>query len=430
MGGDMTAASTNLAVRSETRWLVFLFGLAYFAQGLGQHGGLISQPLNYYLKEGLGFSPAQVSEYLSVLTLPWMIKPVYGLVSDYIPLFGYRRKAWLLLVNLLAACGFLWLIGLTDAGTVISALVLTAFGTAASDVIIDALMVENGERTGQTARFQGIQWLWFKTAAILTALGGGYLASTLEPASALHTAATITILAPIAVITASYFIVREQPIELSFEEARETTRSMIAALKSPEIRIAAAFLVLWCFSPGFGTPMYFHMTDRLQFGQQFIGQLNALTAFGAVIGAIVFTKILARHAPHVRVSVAIVAAVSGILAYMSLAQPSAQAATLAVPLNMYVGMVNQIGALSVFALAASVCPPRAAGFTFALLMSLYNGVEQLSSVIGARLYNDVFDKSLEPLLWVAAASLLCCFLLVPMLKRLDKLPAKGLLAGT
>lgn len=255
-------------------------------------------------------------------------------------------------------------------------------------------------------------------AAILTALGGGFLASTLEPASALHTAATITILAPIAVMTASYFIVREQPTELSFEQARETTRSMIVALKSPEIRIAAVFLVLWCFSPGFGTPMYFHMTDRLKFDQQFIGQLNALMAFGAVLGALIFARYLSKHPPHVRATIAIVAAVSGILAYMSLAQPSAQSATLAIPLNTYVGMVNQIGALSVFALAAA-CPPRAAGFTFALMMSLYNGVEQLSSVIGARLYSNVFEQSLEPLLWVAAASLLCCLALVPSLKRIN-----------
>ncbi len=412
----MLAAEPQTDIRS----LVFLFGLAYFAQGLGQHGGLISQPLNYYLKAGLGLSPAQVSEYLAVLMLPWVIKPFYGLVSDYIPLFGYRRKAWLLLVNLVAAGGFLWLTGLTEVGTVIVALTLTAFGTAASDVIIDALMVENGARTGQTARFQGIQWLWFKTAAILTALAGGYLSSLFEPATALHLAATITMLAPIAVILASYFIVREPPSHLSLEQARATTRGMIAAFKSAELRIAAIFLVLWCFSPGFGTPLYFHMVDKLHFEQQFIGQLNALTAVGAVIGAFLFARVLAKRTVHFRAVFGVLAAVSGILAYMLLAEPSAHAASLAGPLNVYVGLVNQIGTLTIFALAASTCPPQAAGFTFALLMSLYNGVEQLSSLIGARLYNDVFDKALEPLLWIAAGSLLCCLALVPLLRRLDR----------
>ena len=87
-------ASRDLpADANYVRRLVVLFGLAYFAQGLGQSGGLIYQPLNYYLKSGLGLNPAEVSEYLAILTLPWVIKPLYGLVSDYLPLFGYRRKS-------------------------------------------------------------------------------------------------------------------------------------------------------------------------------------------------------------------------------------------------------------------------------------------------------------------------------------------------
>jgi hypothetical protein len=250
MPADPVGLSTGA---THNRRLVFLFGLAYFAQGLGQAGGLISQPLNYYLKQGLGLSATQVSEYLAILTLPWVIKPLYGLVSDFIPLFGYRRRTWLLLVNVIAALGFLWLSGLLEAGTIVTALTLTAFGTAASDVIIDALMVENGERTGLTARFLGVQWFWFRVAAILTALTGGYLAATFQPASALHAAATITMLAPIAVVVAAYVIVREDRAEMSLSQLRETAQSMLAALRSPGLRIAAAFLALWCFSPAFGT---------------------------------------------------------------------------------------------------------------------------------------------------------------------------------
>jgi BT1 family len=58
---------------------------------------LISQPLNYYLKQVHGWTPLQISAYVTILNLPWIIKPLYGLVSDLIPLFGYRRKSYLLL---------------------------------------------------------------------------------------------------------------------------------------------------------------------------------------------------------------------------------------------------------------------------------------------------------------------------------------------
>jgi MFS family permease len=399
--------------------LVVLFALAYFAQGIGQAGGLISQPLNFYLKQGLGLNPAQVSDYLAILTLPWIIKPLYGLLSDYVPLFGYRRKSWLLLVNLMAAGGFLWLSGLTDAGTVIAALTLTAFGTASSDVIIDALMVENGERTGMTARFQGIQWLWFKVAAILTALAGGYLASLFEPATALHIAATVTMLAPVAVIVTSYLVIREERAALDLAQARETTRSLIAAVRSPTLRIAAGFLALWCFSPAFGTPLYYHMTDNLGFDQRYIGQLNALTATGAIVGAWLFARVFAAKSMVFRALFSIGAGIAAILAYLSLAWPHAQAGAIAAPLNVFAGMAAQIGTLSIFTMAARVCPPQAAGFTFAALMSLYNGVEQSSAILGARLYQHVFDRELAPLLWVAATSIALCLALVPLLRRLE-----------
>ena len=415
----MHAFQNTSADAIYVRRLVVLFGLAYFAQGLGQAGGLIYQPLNYYLKSGLGLNPAQVSEYLAILTLPWVIKPLYGLVSDYLPLFGYRRKSWLLLVNMLAALGFLWLSELTEVGTIIAALTLTAFGIASSDVIIDALMVENGERTGMIARFQAVQWFWFKIAAILTALTGGYLASMFEPATALHVAATITMLAPLAVIVASYIVIREERSTLSLELFRETSASLLASLRSPTLRIAAAFLALWCFSPAFGTPLYYHMVDNLGFDQGYIGQLSALTAVGAVGGAYIFLRVFADKTVVYRAVFSICAAIVGVLAYLALAEPSDYAAVIAIPLNIFVGMVTQIGTLTILTLAASACPPKAAGFAFAVLMSLYNGVEQFSAIIGAQLYEHVFERQLAPLLWVAAISFALCFALVPLLRRLE-----------
>jgi len=58
---------------------------------------LISQPLNYYLKQVHGWTPLQISAYVTILNIPWMTKPLYGLVSDLVPIFGYRRKSYLLL---------------------------------------------------------------------------------------------------------------------------------------------------------------------------------------------------------------------------------------------------------------------------------------------------------------------------------------------
>src|SRR6202040_3435215 len=101
-------SSARLSERGSMVHLLWFFALVYLVEGLGQIGGLISQPLNYYLKQVQGWTPLQITAYLTLFNLPWIIKPLYGLVSDFIPLFGYRRKSYLLLVNVAAIVGFIW----------------------------------------------------------------------------------------------------------------------------------------------------------------------------------------------------------------------------------------------------------------------------------------------------------------------------------
>jgi hypothetical protein len=31
--------------------------------------------------------------------IPWLIKPIYGLISDFVPLFGQRRKSYFVLTS-------------------------------------------------------------------------------------------------------------------------------------------------------------------------------------------------------------------------------------------------------------------------------------------------------------------------------------------
>ena len=95
--------------------LTFYFGLVYFLQGVCQYTALINQPVIAYLRDTLGYDAGQVAAFRWWLGLPWTIKPIYGLISDFIPLLGYRRRSYLLLCNLAAAGGFLWMSGIHDA---------------------------------------------------------------------------------------------------------------------------------------------------------------------------------------------------------------------------------------------------------------------------------------------------------------------------
>src|SRR5260370_18938293 len=99
--GGTAPARTAEEHRHINRLMLF-FAIVYVVEGIGQaRVGVIFQPLNNYLKV-IGWTPVQVTAYLAILNFPWIIKPVFGLVSDFIPLFGYRLKSYLILSSI---CG-------------------------------------------------------------------------------------------------------------------------------------------------------------------------------------------------------------------------------------------------------------------------------------------------------------------------------------
>ncbi len=133
------------------RLLVF-FALVYVVEGVGQVEGLIAQPLSFYLKEVHGWTALEVSAYLTIFNFPWIIKPLYGAFSDFVPLLGYRRKPYLLAANIVAAGAFLWVTQLTAPGELLWALELTAYAMAMSSTVCGAVLVENGQRLGECRR--------------------------------------------------------------------------------------------------------------------------------------------------------------------------------------------------------------------------------------------------------------------------------------
>src|SRR5499433_3102400 len=158
----------------DTRRLAVLFAVVYFAQGMWY---LPNQTLTIVLKER-GLSAGQVATFFTVSTIPWLIKPVYGLVSDFVPLFGRRRKSYLLLTSTLAGLAGLvlgvgvehtywWLVGLFT---------LMGLGLAFTDVLVDAVMVESGKPRGLTGAFQAVQWGAVYMASVVVGEAGGYLA--------------------------------------------------------------------------------------------------------------------------------------------------------------------------------------------------------------------------------------------------------------
>jgi predicted MFS family arabinose efflux permease len=274
--------------------LLWFFALVYVVEGLGQIGGLVAQPLNYYLKQVAGWTPLQITAYLTLFNIPWIIKPLYGLASDFLPLFGYRRKSYLLLANGAAIGGFFLVSQLTVPDRLVYALMLTAYAMAISSTLCGAILVENGQRLKESGTFVNQQWLWYNIAAMTAAISGGQLVQRLAPASALHTAAAIVTCAPLLVIFGTLFLISEPKSAANLQGMRHTLEGLSSAFRRRHLWIIAAFIFLYYFSPGLSTPLYFIMTDNLKFSQAYIGILGSLAGAGWVVGAYLYNRYMRR----------------------------------------------------------------------------------------------------------------------------------------
>jgi MFS family permease len=384
----------------EGRRLAVLFAIIYFAQGMWY---LPIQVITVVLKDA-GFSAGLVANFFAVSGGPWLIKPLYGLLSDFVPLFGRRRVSYLVLSSSVAAAAGFGL-GLADTREYWPLLVLftvMGLGLAFTDVLADALMVENGRRLNLTGSFQSLQWASLYTSSVLVGLGGGWLAERRSLGVALLLAACFPLLS-LAVAAAG---LREPRARVDREALKARVLAVRAALRTREVWSVAGFIFLFLFSPSFGPGFLYYQTDQLGFSQQFIGHLAALQSLGSVAGALSYPAMTRGWALRRRINVSIGLSVAGTLVYLLY-----RGAVSAVIIDFAYGWVYIVTSLALLELAAKSCPSHIEGTFFALLMSVYNAGVQGSQWAGGHLYDTI---GFVPLVLVSTATTAVIWLLVPL----------------
>lgn len=76
--------------------VIIIYGLQ---QGLSN--AYLFQAISYYYKDILKLSPSTAQLLTAVALTPWACKPLYGLLSDSIPIFGFHRSSYIAIAGML-----------------------------------------------------------------------------------------------------------------------------------------------------------------------------------------------------------------------------------------------------------------------------------------------------------------------------------------
>jgi folate/biopterin transporter len=403
----------------------------YFVQGIL---GLARLAVSFFLKDELALSPAEVSALMGIVAIPWMVKPLFGFISDGFPLFGYRRRPYLILSGLLGVASWVMLATIVhSAWAATAAIALGSLSVALSDVIVDSIVVSRarGESIGSAGSLQSLSWGASAMGGLITAYFSGSLLQRFDT----RTVFLITATFPLIVSAVAWLIV-EKPVERrsDFTAVKRQIILLKKAVSQKSIWMPTVFLFLWQAMPGSESAFFYFSTNELHFEPEFLGRIRLVSSFAAIVGIWVFQRFL--KAVPFRVIFGWSTVISSALGLTTLLLVTHANRALGIDDRWFslgdsliLTVMGQIAFMPVLVLAARICPKGVEATLFALLMSVVNVSGVLSHELGALLtyWLGVTETNFDRLWLLVLITNLSTLLPLPLLNWLpsaDEIPMK------
>ncbi|OCQ99410.1 folate-biopterin transporter [Oscillatoriales cyanobacterium USR001] len=361
--------------------------LVYFVQGIL---GLARLAVSFFIKDDLGMSPVEVSIMLGIAALPWTIKPLFGFMSDGLPILGYRRRPYIILsgfLGSLAWIGFATVVHSPWAATVAN--ILSSISVAFSDVIADSLVVERAreESNSDAGSLQSLSWAASAFGGLITAYLSGFLLQQFSP----QTIFLITAFFPLIVSAAAWLINEERVTSRpNFDTIKQQFQQLRQVVSKKVIWLPAVFMFILQATPSADSAFFFFVTNELDFEPEFLGRVSLVTSIASLVGVWLFQHFFKSISFRVMFGWSIVISTALGLTTLLLITHANRSLGIddhwfSLGDSMILRMVGQIAYMPLLVLSAQLCPEGVEATLFALLMSVLNLAGLVSNELGALL---------------------------------------------
>jgi predicted MFS family arabinose efflux permease len=405
---SVSAASASAARhKSLTRWAV-LIGAGVFATTMSQPA-VLRLPFQNFLKADLHASRQAMASFFALSTLAWYFKPLAGIFTDSVPLFGTRRKHYLILSAVIAGALYL-VVGVVPRTyiSVLIAMIAVNCMLVIGSTVVGGLIVEIGNRERATGRLNSSRYVVMNACTLIGGPLGGFLAAR---AFGLTTIAGAVI--ALSIVPFAWFMLKEPPVTHTNSQAWINAKAQFRTLmKSKTLWSAAGLLFLVYIAPGFSTPLYYFQTDTLKLSQQFIGTLILLAGAFGIVGAFIYSVMCKKLNLRTLLYISIIINVLGTMTYLFY-----RSGTAAAFIESQNGLIGTVAELALMDLAARATPKGSEGLGFALMMSVRNGGQAISDIFGSWLI-DQHHVTFFKLVWLNAGTTALILFVIPFLPRL------------
>lgn len=309
-------------------------------------------PVMFFLKDELNSQPGIYSEINALSYLPWAVKTLFGFLTDGVPIFGTRRKGYLIINSLLSI--LLWLIFTFHNNSIKETnLLLFIFNIilAFTSVIADAVVVETSKEAAKgcdnpkesdykSKDLISIYVIFLNLGFVFSACLKGFIIARLSHRACFFICAML----PLLVLIGTYFIKENFIIEEDIKKLESTSQhinsdkdiskaedhentnnnknknnnnlnekgvaTILSASKCEEacksiniyddemsfcaffcrkkVLIPLFFIIYYCAMPGFDDPMFYFLTIELNFTEETLGYIALISNIFSLLAVFIY----------------------------------------------------------------------------------------------------------------------------------------------
>ena len=277
--------------------------------------------VKYYFKDKKKVETANLTRILIIFKIPYLIKPIYGLILDFIPICGYKKKSYLFICFLVNISSWYLFIISNEKNMLFSIICLLfvnislSFTTVIGSAIqVDLSKMYENDKSNigeKTSELMSEYFIIKSLGTLIPSYFKGFLIAKYSNDIIFYISGIISFL----ILISDLILVEEKNIEKNEErvsssslldnEEKEkeknnnkkenTTQQILNLIKNKNIIILLSLIFILESSPFCMSPLFYYETNFLNLNPQDLGNIDFLTQISIIVVIYIYKNLCFKY---------------------------------------------------------------------------------------------------------------------------------------
>ena len=277
--------------------------------------------VKYYFKDKKKVETANLTRILIIFKIPYLIKPIYGLILDFIPICGYKKKSYLFICFLVNISSWYLFIISNEKNMLFSIICLLfvnislSFTTVIGSAIqVDLSKMYENEKSNigeKTSQLMSEYFIIKSLGTLIPSYFKGFLIAKYSNDIIFYISGIISFLILISdlilveekniekneerVSSSSLLDNEEKEKEKNINKKENTTQQILNLIKNKNIIILLSLIFILESSPFCMSPLFYYETNFLNLNPQDLGNIDFLTQISIIVVIYIYKNLCFKY---------------------------------------------------------------------------------------------------------------------------------------